>query len=84
MSKNKEINLEDLTKEELIKKCLNQRENIKQLQESLKYAKSQIAIYELAISSKKYDKNTIYMQETLSYIKEVERLKKELEKRNEF
>jgi hypothetical protein len=71
----------ELTKEELIKKCENQKLNIKQLENSLKIANSRINILQTITSEMNiYDKLNVCMQETLSYMEEVEELKKQTNK----
>ncbi|MCK9576132.1 MAG: hypothetical protein M0R51_09415 [Clostridia bacterium] len=71
----------ELTKEELIKKCENQKLNIKQLENSLKIANSRINVLQTITSEMNiYDKLNVCMQETLSYMEEVEELKKQTNK----
>lgn len=79
MAKKKQTPLEDLTKDELIKKCLNQRENIKQLQDKLKQIETKCDLLQTYMSSKSSrTKIDIYMEETLSFMEDIEELKKEI------
>lgn len=71
--------LEELTKEELIKKCLNQRNNIQQLQATLEKTQREFDLYKIMNSNRSLPlKLQIAMNETLSYINEIERFKKEI------
>ena len=70
--------LEELTKEELIKKCLNQRNNIQQLQATLEKTQREFSLHKAMHSDMSLPhKLQIAMNETLSYINEIERFKKE-------
>ena len=70
--------LEELTKEELIKKCLNQRNNIQQLQATLEKTQKEFSLHKAMHSDMSLPhKLQIAMNETLSYINEIEIFKKE-------
>lgn len=78
MAKKEQKPLEELTKEELIKKCLNQRNNIQQLQATLERTQKELKFKDAMYSNISLPhKLQIAMLETLSYINEVERFKKE-------
>lgn len=78
------LNLEELTKEQLIKICKNQQREIRDLQEKNQTNEKKLEVYstctnkDLGISRRL----EICMQETLSYIEDVEYLKEELRKKN--
>ena len=69
--------LEKLTKEQLIEKCLNQNKEIKRL--SIKADKLTLENLDLTLAVDKeypqYTKIRIYLEETLSFMEDVERLK---------
>lgn len=78
MAKKEQKPLEELTKEELIKKCKNQRSNIQQLEATLEKTQRELKFKDAMYSNISLPhKLQIAMNETLSYINEVERFKKE-------
>ena len=78
MVKKEQKPLEELTKEELIKKCQNQRSNIQQLQSTLEKTQRELKLKDAMYSNISLPhKLQIAMNETLSYINEIERFKKE-------
>lgn len=80
MSNNKkQVIFEELSKQELIEKCYNYKENIKILNEKIKQLNKKINVFEIEMSNRtQSNKIKLYMQETMSYIDEIERLKKKL------
>ncbi len=79
MAKQEQKPLEELTREELIRKCYNQRNNIQQLQSKVEAAEKEKAFLKAMYSNWPINKKVeIAMKETLSYIEEVELLKEEL------
>jgi tRNA A37 threonylcarbamoyladenosine dehydratase len=75
----KQVIFEELSKEELIEKCYNYKENIKILNEKIKQLNKKINVFEIEMSNRtQSNKIKLYMQETMSYIDEIERLKKKL------
>ncbi len=78
---NKQMPLENLTKEQWLEKCKNQRAVICQLRDAGRFLMKKVNLLELAISSKPLNyKLNIYMQETLSYMDDVEQLKQQIKK----
>lgn len=79
MAKKESKSLESLTKAELISKCQNQKETIKRLQakiEDVSLLERKIGILELAYKDMKIDhKLRICMNETLSLMNDIEKLK---------
>ena len=79
MPKREKKPLEELSKEELIIKCLNQRANIQLLQIKQEKLERENVLYKEMYSNIPLSaKVKVAMQETMSYINEVERLKKEI------
>lgn len=79
------MDLEDLTKEELVKKCKNQRENIKILNSVVKKLKEELELKNYILSNAKMsEKIRVCMNETISYMEEVEQLKQEISKFKEI
>ena len=73
--------LEELTREELIEKCYNQRNLIKQLQEGGKQLLKEFIFLKDMLSEKNLPhKLRIATEETLSYMDEVEKMKQEIKK----
>lgn len=76
MSKKKQIPLEEMTREELIQKCENQREQIKTLNQVLQSRQKELELYKVCLSERPLNsKLQICMEETLSYMNEIEKLK---------
>ncbi|MBR4002523.1 MAG: hypothetical protein IKI95_00440 [Clostridia bacterium] len=74
MSKKLE-DLSSLTKEELIKKVLNQKESLFAANLKIKELSKRLEMFEIAISEKPiHRKVQICMEETLSYVEECSRL----------
>lgn len=81
MPKEKSIPLEKLSKNDLIKKCENQKQLIQNLVDKNKRLQDQCNILRLIVSNKRIDhKVMVCMQETMSYIDDVEDLKNEIKK----
>ena len=79
--KKKKVELEELTKEELIAKCQNQKESLKVANDKIQSLSKELEIIRVVLSERRLsEKLRICMEETLSYVEEVERLKKEKEK----
>ncbi len=73
--------LESLSKQELLEKCKNQRQVICQLRDAGRFLMKRCNLLELALSEKPLNRKLdIYMQETLSYMDDVEQLKKQIKK----
>lgn len=84
MAKKKQIPLEEMTKEQLIQKCENQREQIKTLNQVLQLRQKELEIYKVCLSERPLNsKLQICMEETLSYMNEIEKLKNKEEILNE-
>ena len=76
MAKKKQIPLEEMTREELIQKCGNQREQIKTLNQVLQSRQKELEIYKVCLSERPLNqKLQICMEETLAYMDEIEKLK---------
>ena len=76
MAKKKQIPLEEMTREELIKKCENQREQIKTLNQVLQSRQKELELYKVCLSERPLNqKLQICMEETLSFMEEVEKFK---------
>lgn len=76
MAKKKQIPLEEMTREELIQKCENQREQIKTLNQVLQSRQKELELYKVCLSERPLNsKLQICMEETLSYMNEIEKLK---------
>ena len=76
--------LEELSKEELIKKCLNQRTLIQELQDKIKKLSKEVELKDVAMSSMKLNRKLdIYMSETLSYMEDIEYMKRKVKKLEE-
>lgn len=81
MPKEKSIPLENLSKNDLIKKCENQKQLIQNLVDKNKRLQDQCNILRLVVSNARIDyKLMVCMQETMSYIDDVEDLKNEIKK----
>ena len=81
MPKEKFIPLEKLSKNDLIKKCENQKQLIQNLVDKNKRLQDQCNILRLVVSNASIDhKLMVCMQETMSYIDDVEDLKNEIKK----
>ena len=79
--KKKKVELEELTKEELIAKCQNQKESLKVANDKIQSLSKELEIIRVVLSERRLsEKLRICMEETLSYVEEVERLKNEKEK----
>ena len=74
--KKKKVELEELTKEELVAKCQNQKESLKVANDKIQSLSKELELVRVVLS----EKLRICMEETLSYVEEVERLKNEKEK----
>lgn len=84
MAKKKQIPLEEMTREELIQKCGNQREQIKTLNQVLQSRQKELELYKVCLSEKPLNsKLQICMEETLSFMEEVERFKNKEKMLNE-
>lgn len=84
MAKKKQIPLEEMTREELIQKCENQREQIKTLNQVLQSRQKELEIYKVCLSERPLNsKLQICMEETLAYMDEIEKLKNKEEISNE-
>lgn len=78
MSKKQLVSLEDLSKEELLQKCKNQRYVIARLNEIANILRKKCELYELVMSRRPLDqKIRVCINETLSYMEEIEEIKKE-------
>lgn len=76
MAKEKQIPLEEMTREELIQKCGNQREQIKTLNQVLQSRQKELELYKVCLLEKPLNsKLQICMEETLAYMDEIEKLK---------
>lgn len=76
-----QVPLEELSKEELIKKCYNQRELIKKLQDGGKYLLTLNELLKVEYGNMTIPhKVKIAYDETFSYMEDVERLKNEIRK----
>lgn len=76
--------LEELSREELIKKCLNQRALIQELQDKIKKLSKEVELKDVAMSSMKLNRKLdIYMSETLSYMEDIEYMKRKVKKLEE-
>lgn len=76
--------LEKLSREELIKKCLNQRNHIQELQDKITSLKKEVELKDVAMSKLKLNhKLDIYMQETLSYMEDIEYMKRKVKRLEE-
>ena len=76
--------LEELSREELIKKCLNQRALIQELQDKIKKLSKEVELKDIAMSSMKLNRKLdIYMSETLSYMEDIEYMKRKVKKLEE-
>lgn len=76
MAKKKQIPLDEMTREELIQKCENQREQIKTLNQVLQSRQKELEIYKVCLSERPLNqKLQICMEETLAYMDEIEKLK---------
>lgn len=81
MPKEKSIPLEKLSKNDLIKKCENQKQLIQNLVDKNKRLQDQCNILRLVVSNANINhKLMVCMQETMSYIEDVEDLKNEIKK----
>lgn len=84
MAKKKQIPLDEMTREELIQKCKNQREQIKTLNQVLQSRQKELEIYKVCLSERPLNsKLQICMEETLAYMDEIEKLKNKEEISNE-
>ena len=84
MAKKKQIPLDEMTREELIQKCENQREQIKTLNQVLQSRQKELEIYKVCLSERPLNqKLQICMEETLAYMDEIEKLKNKEEISNE-
>lgn len=73
--------LEEMSREELIEKCLNQRQHIQELQDKITSLKKEVELQKVAMSSMKLNRKLdIYMGETLSYMEDVEYMKRKVKK----
>lgn len=78
MAKKEKVRLEDLTHEELLKKCYNQKRVIQELNDKVKLLSSRNRVLETMTSEKSLThKLLVCMEETLSYIDDVTDLRKE-------
>ncbi len=75
-------NIEDMSKEELIVKCYTYKNNLHIANEKIKSLSKEVELYKVVLSERRLtEKMRICMEETLSYMKEIERMKiKEREK----
>lgn len=81
MAKKEKVRLEDLTHEELLKKCYNQKRVIKELNDKVNLLSSRNRVLETITSEKTLThKLLVCMEETMSYIDDVENLKNEIKK----
>lgn len=72
------IPLEDLSREELVKKCYNQRELIKQLQDAGKFLLEKITFLESFDRLSNINRKTqLCYEETMSLFDDIEQLKNE-------
>lgn len=79
-----QVPLEDLTKEQLVTKCKNQRKVINTLTEISIILKKRCEMYELVMSRKPLEhKLNVCFRETLSYMDEIEQIKQEKLKEKE-
>lgn len=82
MPKKVKVKFEEMSKEELIKKCYTYKDNLFIANQKIKSLNSELEIIRVVLSERNIpNKLRICMDETLSYIEEVERMKiKEREK----
>lgn len=82
MPKKVKVKFEEMSKEELIKKCYTYKDNLFIANQKIKSLNSEVEIIRVVLSERNIpNKLRICMDETLSYIEEVERMKiKEREK----
>ena len=79
--KKKKKEIEDLSYEELFKKCQNQQESLKIANDKIKSLSRKVALYEEIFSNSKIStKVMVAAEETLSCFDEIEFLKTEIEK----
>lgn len=84
MAKKRQIPLDEMTREELIQKCENQREQIKTLNQVLQSRQKELELYKVCLSERPLNqKLQICMEETLAYMDEIEKLKNKEEISNE-
>lgn len=85
MAKKTKVEFEDMSKEELIKKCYTYKDNLFIANQKIKSLNSELEIIRVVLSTRNIpNKLRICMDETLSYMKEIERMKiKEKERKNE-
>lgn len=76
MAKKTKVEFEDMSKEELIKKCYTYKDNLFIANQKIKSLNSELEIIRVVLSTRNIpNKLRICMDETLSYIEEVERMK---------
>ena len=76
--------LQTLTKEQLINKCINQKEALSSANAKITQLAKELLLKNIALSEVRVDyKVRVYMEETLSLIEDVEQLKKELKELKE-
>lgn len=69
-------NIEDMSKEELIVKCYTYKNNLHIANEKIKSLSKEVELYKVVLSERRLtEKMRICMEETLSYMKEIERMK---------
>lgn len=77
--KKKKKEIEDLSYEELLKKCQNQQESLKIANDKIKSLSRKVALYEEIFSNSKISiKVMVAAEETLSCFDEIESLKNEI------
>ena len=69
-------NLEDMSRDELIVKCYTYKNNLHIANEKIKSLSKEVELYKVVLSERRLtEKLRICMEETLSYMKEIERMK---------
>lgn len=81
MAKKEKVRLEDLTHEELLKKCYNQKRVIQELNGKISDLNKKNRLLETVMGNASLNhKLLLCMQETMSYIDDVDNLKNEIKK----
>ena len=81
MAKKERVRLEDLTHEELLKKCYNQKRVIQELNTKVSDLNKKNRLLETVMGNTSLNhKLLVCMQETMSYIDDVDNLKNEIKK----
>lgn len=77
MAKKVKAQFEDMSKEELIKKCYTYKDDLRVTNEKIKSLNSELKIMKAIVSQMTLPhKLQVCMEETLSYMEEIERIKR--------